>query len=154
MEGSNLNRQNTFREASGLEAQRRGPNPDMRAINIAKSGQNNAKEQLEPDFTFAYGMAVFWDIVTFLVGLIPVVGWAVNAFIVFPLGLFVMYMILLGKGKNTQQFWNGFKYIWIEAVPYLNIVPTFVRGVWLIQNEGKTTGLSGIANAATKIVKK
>lgn len=147
-------KQRAFALRAGKEVTTGGPadQNNKRLMNLTRS--STAQVEQGADFSFMYGMAVFWDTATFLVGLIPVAGWAINAFVMFPVGLFNMYMMAQSRGKNTAQFWNGYKYIFVEAIPYLNIVPVFVRGVYLIKNEGKTTGIAGTVNSMNKILDK
>jgi hypothetical protein len=144
-------RQRAFAVRAGKEISSGSPadQNNKRQLNLL-GGAERESSAPTADFTFMYGMAVVWDVVTFLVGLIPVAGWVLNLVVFFPIGLFNMYIMAQSRGKSTMQFWGGFKYIFIEAIPYLNIIPTFVRGVYLIKNEGKTTGLAGAVNTLNK----
>lgn len=106
-------------------------NADFRRANVEKThltGQNSTE-----NYSLMYGLAVFWDIVLFVIGLFPGVGWLVN-FILFGCALLNMYIMAISRGKTTQEFWKAFKHIYVEPIPYLNILPTFTRGVYLLSH--------------------
>jgi hypothetical protein len=127
---------------------------NKRQQNLLRQGSTGNDSQKKTDYTLMYGIAAFWDLATFLVALVPAAGWAINGFILFPAGLFNMYMMAQSRGKNTAQFWGAYKYIFIKAVPYIDIVPAFVRGVIFLESEGKEGGLASITNAVKKISSK
>jgi hypothetical protein len=148
-------RQTIFKEAGGQTTRGNSQNPDFRARNIAKSGnQKKVEPESSADFSLMFGLAVFWDTATFLVGLIPAAGWLLNLIVVFPIGLLNMFLMSQSRGKSMKEFWGAFKYIFVEAVPYLNIIPTFVRGVWLLKNGDKVDGVMGAVNSASKLLGK
>ncbi len=107
------------------------PNPDFRRMNIEKSGQNETNTE---DYSLMYGVAAGWDTATFIVGAVPGVGWVANI-AMFGGALLNLYLMSLSRGHTNQDFWDAYKYVFIEPIPYLNIIPTFTRGVYLLKHK-------------------
>ncbi|MBU3668966.1 MAG: hypothetical protein FGM57_03285 [Candidatus Taylorbacteria bacterium] len=133
-EETKVNRQNVLKEAAGDSSKGKGPNPDFRAVNIAKNsipGSGGSK----PDFGFVKGIGVVFDVSGGLIGLIPAVGWALNAFLIFPAGLITMYLMTNSRGVSGSVFISAFKHIYVEPIPYLNIIPTFTAAAYKLSGE-------------------
>ncbi len=126
-----VNRQNVFQGAAGSPS--KGPNPDFRSMNISKSG---TPTETKPDFRLVKQVAVIFDVTTGLVGLIPAVGWGLNAFIFFPGGFITLYFMANSRGVSLSEFISAYKFGVVEAVPYLNIVtPIFITGAYRLAGE-------------------
>jgi hypothetical protein len=129
-----VNRQNVLKEGAGSPSRGKGPNPDFRAMNIAKSTQTITRSN--PEFKTMKQVSLGFDIVTGLVGAIPAVGWALNAFVFFPAGFLTLLFMSNSRGKSMGEFFSAYKFIGAEIIPYLNIVtPVFISGTYRLAGE-------------------
>ncbi len=132
-----VNRQSVFQEAAGNSS--RGPNPDFRSLNISKI----PPDEVKPDFKLVKQVAVVFDIATGIVGLIPAVGWGLNAFLFFPSGFITLYFMANSRGGSLSEFISAYKFGVVEAVPYLNIVtPVFITGAYRLAGENLLDALT------------
>lgn len=118
-----------------LRAGKPGKLPVKTNLRSSNKLRSTRKERGEgPDFTLVYGVAIFWDIVGFLVGLIPIVGWVLNLCVIVPVAVFNLYLMCRGRGVDSKEFWGAFKYIFGEAIPYINIIPFYTRSIYLVHH--------------------
>lgn len=129
-----VNRQNVLKEGAGSPSRGKGPNPDFRAMNIAKSTQTITRSN--PEFKTMKQVSLVFDVTTALVGAIPAVGWVLNAFVFFPAGFLTLFFMSNSRGKSMGEFFSAYKFIGVEAIPYLNIItPVFISGTYRLSGE-------------------
>ncbi len=127
-------KQQQFALRAGKRPKTWSPNPNMRMINKSRGNDGSSTNIQSKNFTAVYGMAVFWDIAGFLVGLVPIVGWVINFCIIVPAAVFNLYIMCIRRGVTDAEFWKAFKFIFGEMIPYINIIPFYTRSIYLIQH--------------------
>lgn len=126
-----INRQRAMQEAAGVQAIN-SPNPDYRALNIAGAIEQDQKNSFKP----VKNTAIVFDLITGGIALIPAVGWVLNACVFFPAGFLTIYLMSSARGKSLGDFFSAYKFGFVEAIPYLNIVtPIFITGAYRLAGE-------------------
>lgn len=139
-------RQAMFREQAGdfdeNSLKRRASNRYLRNTRAGRvllgKGQKPAKPRIgKVDYAILMSVAGFFDILSFLLNLIPYVGGVISMVVVTIPGTLTFYILYKKRGvefkttKGMLRFWGSSL---IEMIPVINILPGFMLNVTLVSS--------------------
>lgn len=133
-------------------------NRSLQNAGTAEEGRSGRKKQYEfsrTDFIFVLCIAGFYDLLSFVFNLLPIVGGFISSVFIMPaatLNLFIMYRnrgISFKTPKSILKF-GGTSLI--ELIPVINALPAFMLNVFLNYTppeiKGAVSKVTGPVNAA------